>query len=133
MIDQLQPQLALAELDRRRAILGQAVADRQLRRPAAEALAGLWCGIAAWHGATLPEDLRPYAGFQLWTDHAPAGMPAADWLLALAHEARRAFTQAERSEPAGDRTRALRLIAQPLATAARIPLVEPAAEERKAA
>ncbi len=129
------PTLALQELTRRRSALAGLLDARQITQPVADALAGKWCGIAAWHGALLPEELRPHPGIQCWLDHAPAGMPAADWLRELAIEARRAWHAALANDPTGKdpRTRTLRTLAQPLATAAGIPLIEAPAELEQAA
>lgn len=129
------PTLALQELTRRRSALAGLLDARKITRHVADALAGKWSGIAAWHGAVLPDDLRPYPGFQSWLDHAPAGMPAADWQRELAIEARRAWNAALAADPAGKdpRTRTLRELAAPLATAAGLPLIEAPAELEKAA
>lgn len=119
--------LALAELLRRREALGEALRARQFTRPAAEALAARWCGIAAWHGALLPDELRPHEGVQLWIDHAPRGLTAAQWCHELAIEARRAWAAADHKAPGSDHARALQRLAAPLCLAARLPLTEPPA------
>lgn len=82
-------EIALAELTRRRANARARVSQRKLQRVTAEQAVARWCGIAAWFGAVLPADLRPYEGMQLWTDHAPRGLPAKDWLHELASQLRR--------------------------------------------
>ncbi|PKB19626.1 hypothetical protein B0I00_1865 [Novosphingobium kunmingense] len=116
--------IAADELARRRARCSAAVRRNPAEREAAERHVRLWAGIAAWFGALLPEDLRPYEGWQLWTDHAPREASAAQWRTLLAAElrgaAQAATRRAEREPSAEALTRARHLLAldHPLSLAA---------------
>ena len=135
-------QIALSEFTRRRANASRAVAQGRMPLRQAEAHVRLWAGIAAWFGAVLPDDCRPFEGWQLWTDHAPRDATPAQWRAMLAAELRRAaLTQLAQSERADSTpetlTRARHLLAldHELSIAAGLPAIGAAAElpERKAA
>ena len=81
---------ALAEFTRRRTQARQALARGTRASSEAERHVRLWAGIAAWFGAALPDDLRPYADAQGWLDHCPHDCTADQWRRALAAELRRA-------------------------------------------
>ena len=82
------PQIALAEFTRRRQIATRKASEGAAAE--AQRHVRLWCGIAAWFGAVLPDDCRPFDGWQLFTDHAPRDFSVAQWTAALAAELRRA-------------------------------------------
>lgn len=135
-------QIALAEFTRRRANAARAVAAGRKQLRQAEAHVRLWAGIAAWFGAVLPDDCRPFEGWQLWTDHAPTDATPAQWRAMLAAELRRAaltqLVQSERADATPETlTRARHLLAldHELSIAAGLPAIGAAAElpERKAA
>lgn len=137
-------QIALAEFTRRRANAARAVAAGRKQLRQAEAHVRLWAGIAAWFGAVLPDDCRPFEGWQLWTDHAPTDATPAQWRAMLAAELRRAaLTQLALTEQQGAAatpetlTRARQLLAldHELSIAAGLPAIGAAPDqpERKAA
>ena len=137
------PAIALAELTRRRANASALVGRRKLPLAQAEQAVARWCGIAAWFGALLPEDLRPYEGMQLWTDHAPRGLPAQDWLHEIASQLRRdtqsaltryeADSKTSQAEPLANRAIALLTLDRDLSLAAGLPAIGADSDERKAA
>ena len=135
--------IALAELTRRRANAAALIGQRKLRRDHAEQAVARWCGIAAWFEAVLPANLRPHQGWQLWTDHAPRGMTASDWLAELAHQLRRdtlsalaryeAAGKTSQAQPLAQRAIALLTLDRTLSIAAGLPGIPAASEGRKAA
>ena len=143
--------IALAELTRRRANAAALVGQGRMRRAEAEQAVARWCGIAAWFGAVLPDELSvhpepvegPHDGHQLWTDHAPRGLPAAAWRCELAHQLRRdtltalaryeEFGKTAQAEPLATRARHLLRLDLPLSIAAGLGPICPASAERNAA
>lgn len=137
-----QAETALTELTRRRANASALVNQRRLPRAQAEAALARWCGIAAWFGAVLPAELRPYEGIQTWLDHAPRGTTANAWRRELAQQLRRDTLAAldryeqlgktEQAEPLARRALALLRLDSELSIAAGLPAIG-AEPERKAA
>lgn len=135
-------QIALAELLRRRANAAALLRQGRMPRADAEAAIARWCGIAAWFGAVLPDDLRPYGQIQLWTDHAPKDMSAREWLTEFANQLRRdtkaaldryeANGKTEQGQPLAQRALALLRLDRQLSIAAGIGPIHPE-PERKAA
>lgn len=132
-------EIALAELTRRRTNARARVSQRKLQRVTAEQAVARWCGIAAWFGAVLPADLRPYEGMQLWTDHAPRGLPAKAWLHELASQLRRdtqsalaryeADGKTSQAAPLANRASALLTLDRDLSLAAGLPAIGAASEQ----